>query len=67
MSLSSNPNQIPKLSNKMNFSKLSMNREKLTNKLKNKRLKIKNLQTEFRNQDQLMKRLTKKMFKMSKT
>jgi hypothetical protein len=67
MSLSRNPNQIHKLSNKMNFSKLSMNREKLTNKPKNKRLKIKNFQTEFRNQDQLMKRLTKKMFKMSKT
>jgi hypothetical protein len=67
MSLSSNPNQIPKLSNKMNINKLSMNWQKLTNKPKNKRLKIKNLLTEFRNQDQLMKRLIKKMFKMSKT
>jgi hypothetical protein len=65
MSLSSNPNQIHKLSNKMNFSKLSM--REIVNKPKNKRLKTKNLQTEFRNQDQLMKKLTKKMFKMSKT
>jgi hypothetical protein len=65
MSLSSNPNQIHKLSNKMNFSKLSM--REIVNKPKNKRLKTKNLQTEFRNQDQLMKKFTKKMFKMSKT
>ena len=49
----------------MNFSKLSM--REIVNKPKNKRLKTKNLQTEFRNQDQLMKKLTKKMFKMSKT
>jgi hypothetical protein len=65
MSLSSNPNQIHKLSNKMNFSKLSM--REIVNKPKNKRLKIKNLLTGFRNQDQLTKGLPKKTFKMSKT